>query len=362
MQQEALVLMMISIMIMFGGLLVQRSKLYYCLQVFLLILLAGLNTYSQDFDINERLYYSGGGINDISLSPNIAYNFLVSVFKVNGADFITYNCCISAISILLISYVIKRDCRNYNVAILLVYLYPFAEMIIQKRFLPAMAVMLFATKYLHERKISSDLKYIACLLLAFSLHTSMLFYIVFFVLSKVYTKDEKKRSIVIAALFFMELVGVRFIPTLLGFFYPADKVELYFITFAESSSLFKFVCWTTAHLTFVGLIYYVYHHTNKNRLSKFVYDINIFSLLIIPLYNFDPVFMRLFRIVAIYNYIYLCNFMPQSLLVQKTNIVASLGIVILAGIYFYIWYIAGIGNMTFERMILPIYDSNLLVD
>ena len=151
-------------------------------------------------------------------------------------------------------------------------------------------------------------------------------------------------------------------PNILGNFYPEDKVELYFETFAESSNMLKFLCWTLAHLAFVSLIYYVYRRTPKTYMSKFIYNVNILSILIIPLYKFDPVFMRLFRVVVIYNYIYLCNLIPATLMVKKKDLVATVGVMVLAIMYCYIWYWSGIGNMTFERMIQPIFEDNLLMD
>ncbi len=68
--------------------------------------------------------------------------------------------------------------------------------------------------------------------------------------------------------------------------------------------------------------------------------------------------MRYFRDVLIFDYMFLGDFFPTHLVMRKTSLYAGGGIVLIGFAFCMIWYYLGIGNMTFERMIAPIFESN----
>ncbi|SEI84353.1 EpsG family protein [Propionispira arboris] len=365
MSTQGWLLFLITIFVVFMGFAIKRSKIVFLIQLIWLILLVGGNTGSLDYDINALLYF--GGINGWDWDQLTLLGWLYAILTGSANDwnfgFIEYNFIMSALSIGLIGYVIKKNTYNYNVVMSLLYFYPVIEMVIQKRFLPGMAVMLYATQFLGKCDLKSSIKYLACLVIAVGLHSSLIFYILFFFLSRFSDRHTKLLKKLIIILFLVELIGGQLVPMIAGELFAADKIELYFSTYAEKSSWLKFICWAVLHLYFVGLVCYIYRKSDKTELGFLTYKLNLYSLIIIPLYTIDPVFMRFYRIVLIYDYMYLSGYMTWKFSNNSSkNIIATIGLLLGTFIYFYVWYCAGIGNMTFEKMAQPVFENNILAD
>lgn len=340
---------------------VKHSKMLYALQIIWMIMLLGFNTYSQDYTINETLYNILGDNDDFSIL-GFAYYIAVTFAKDSGLDFLEYNFITSAVSVIIIGYIVKKYAKNYNLAFSLIYLYPFAEMIIQKRFLPAMAISLVALQYLNQFSWKSQCKFLLLIALATGLHSAVIFYLLFWLLDRYTRKGFTKCKIaLLAALWGMMCVASTFIPSVAGLIFPADKIELYFVTFAEKSNIFHFLFWALLHISVVWLVYSVYKKMPKTEYSTWIFRLNIYSLFVIPLYDFDPVFMRYFRAVLIYDYIYLGDLFPRHLVTTKTALKGGLCIVLIGILYSAVWYYLGIGNQTFERMIVPIFNDNAFI-
>lgn len=348
-----------TILLIVAGILVRRFWPLYILQVLWMILLLGGNTFSQDYAINEALYSAAStDTADFSLL-GFAYQATAQFASQNGWDFVAYNMAIAIPSVLLITYIIYKHAWNYNLAFSLVYFYPFAEMVIQKRFLPAMALSLVALQYLNSSSWKSQLKFFFFWILAVGFHSAVIFYIVFWGLD-LFTRHgltTKKKYLLIAAWLALCFVS-SFIPVVAGMIFPSDKIELYFETYAEKSNIFHFLFWAVLHISVVVLVWKVYQRLPRTRFSRLVCRLNLYSLFIIPLYQFDPVFIRYFRDVLIFDYMFLGDFFPTHLVMRKTSLYAGGGIILIGFAFCIIWYYLGIGNMTFERMIAPIFESN----
>lgn len=344
------------------GIIVKRSPLLYAIQFIWMILLLGGNTFALDFPINEALYEAIGNSGyDFSIL-GFAYQISADYANQYGLEFTTYNLLITIFSVLLIAWQIQKHARNYNLAFALLYLYPFVEMVIQKRFLPAMALSLWALQYLNRDGWKNQAKFFGIFILALGFHSAVVFYIVFWLLDRFTHKGFTRNKKFIMALIWGGLCVVSsMIPSLAGIIFPADKVELYFETYAESSDIFKFLFWASLHLSVVFLVAHIYRKVPQTAYTNLVFRLNIYSLFIIPLYAFDPVFMRYLRAVLIFNYMFLGDFFPERLLVRKLDLKAGGGIVLLSIIFCLVWYYLGIGNMTYERMVAPIFQYNMFI-
>ena len=350
-------------LIIISGFIVKRSNLLFCVQIIWMIILCSGNTNSLDFDINETLYNLA--YYDES-SGTIEYNLLGYAYYITrmlayneGLSFIQYNMIISMVAILMIGGVVRKYAKNYNVVISLIYLYPFPEMVIQKRFLPAMAIMLIGLLYLNSETLKKKLKFVAMLLLGMGFHSSVIFYSIFFALEILFYKiNINKRKYIISILVGIEVLSINLIPLILLNIFPDDKIQLYFYTFADKANLFTCLFWSLLQGTSIYLIHKI-NVGNNNKFGDFIYKINIYSICIMPLYIFDPVFSRFYRPILILNYIYLSYLIPENIVMNKKEILGGIGVIIIGLLYSIILYYAGIGNMTFERMIMPIFENNL---
>lgn len=350
-----------TVLLVIAAIAIKNSRTLYVLQIMWMIILIGFNTFSQDYTINETLYNIAGDNDEFSIL-GFAYYITVAFAKNSGLDFLAYNFITSTISIIIIGYIVKKYAKNYNLAFSLIYLYPFAEMIIQKRFLPAMAISLVALQYLNQYNWKAQCKFLVLITLATGFHSAVIFYLIFWLLDWYTRKGFTKGKIALLTfLWGLMCVASSFIPSIAGLIFPADKIELYFTTYAEKSNVFHFLFWAVLHASVVWLVYIIYKKTPRTKYSTWIFRLNIYSLFVIPLYNFDPVFMRYFRAVLIYDYIYLGDFFPRHLVTTKTALKGGLCIVLIGILYSTVWYYLGIGNQTFERMIAPIFNDNVFI-
>ncbi len=86
---------------------VKHSKMLYALQIIWMIMLLGFNTYSQDYTINETLYNILRDNDDFSIL-GFAYYIAVTFAKDSGLDFLEYNFITSAVSVIIIGYIVKK--------------------------------------------------------------------------------------------------------------------------------------------------------------------------------------------------------------------------------------------------------------
>lgn len=360
----------ITIFIVFLGIIVKHSRFLFLCQIVWMIILVGGNTDSLDYPINEALYYSeqqlffsgedsGAGLGGLL---GWLYGYSIYIFRdVLDFDFYLYNFVISAVSILIIAIVVKRLAKSYTTVFSLIYLYPCCEMVIQKRFLPAMAIMLMGLLFLSKNDKSSKIAFWICFLFSIGMHSSMIFYVViYFLIDYMGHSSISKKKLI--AFFAFEMIFMVFSTTLLKIFLPADKVELYFVTYAESSSISHFFFWAILHVSVFLLVNYLHRKIKNDRYSDYIWRLNLSSLFIIPLYSVDPVFMRYFRDVLIFDYIFLTNYLHYGSCIRKRDFIAGYGAILSGFIFCYVWYYAGIGQMTFTRMMKPIFENNFLLD
>ena len=193
------------------------------------------------------------------------------------------------------------------------------------------------------------------------MHSSMIFYVVIYFLINYMENNSISKKKLIAFLTF-EMICMVFSTTLLKTFLPADKVELYFVTYAESSSISHFLFWAILHVSVIILINYLHKRIENNKYSDYIWKLNLSSVFIIPLYSVDPVFMRYFRDILILDYIFLTNYLQYGFCIKKRDFIAGYGAILSGFLFCYVWYYAGIGQMTFTRMVQPIFENNFLLE
>lgn len=335
----------------------KRSNLLFAIQIVWMVILLGGNTFSADFYINMTLYYIH------NLESGIfgwAYVSLTDFTNSIGWDFFDYNLFMSLVSVLLIAYVFRKYAKNYTLAFSLVYLYPMAEMVIQKRFLPAMAIMVVALLYLTQRGWKSQIKFLLLWACAFGFHSSTVFFGVFFFLNY-FTRNglTKRKKIFLISLWLFFVIGASSIPFFASFIFSDARIQLYFVELATKTDIWHFMYMAVMQATPISLVCYTYNHTPQTPFSKMIYRLNLYALFIIPFYMFDAVFIRYFRPVLLLDYIFLTNLFPEHLFARKREFLAGGGIMMIGLVYTFLWYYANIGHQSFEAMIQPIFQDNM---
>lgn len=340
----------------------KRSRILFAIQIVWMIILLGGNTWSLDFPINEGLYYISASEDEWLTTGLLGWSYFLStkILYAMGWSFFDYNLFMSSLSVLLIAYVFKKNAKNYTLAFSLIYLYPMAEIVIQKRFLPAMAIMLLALPYLTQRAWKSRIKFLLLWICAFGFHSSTVFFATFFFLDY-FTRNglTKKKRLLLIGMWLFLVLSMNSIPFFASLFFAEDKVQLYFVTFATKFDIWHFLYMLVMQSIPILLVHYIYTHTPQTQFSKMIYRLNLYSLFIIPFYMFDSVFIRYFRPVLLLDYIFLTNLFPEHLIASKKEVLAGGGIIMIAFVYTFLWYYANIGHQSFEAMIQPIFQDNM---
>lgn len=354
---ETIIFMTITVIICFVGFVIPQNKCYFYFQLIWMILFIGLNTGGMDWGNNFKTYtYSTDIFKEGYLM--VFYYILCNIAIEIGMDYVLFNFILSCLSTLIIGYIIKRYSKNPSAVMSMLYIFPMMDYVIQKRWYYSTAVILMGLLILlnEENKLIRCVKFFMLCLLAMQFHTAAIFYFIFLVFEIIPAK-YRNRAIVIC--FFIELLGIKLLPVMISRIPVLQaRSQLYFEELAASSSFLHFVFWLFWHLAYLSLIYYIYKKKNSlDKIDNFVWHINILSLLIIPLYSFDPVFSRLLRPILVINNIYVCNTLIANNFVYKINgfkyTVIQTGMNIASFFIFYV--ITGHG---FSEMVIPLFVNN----
>ena len=314
MSQGALFATIFTVIIIIGGILIRKNKFYFGLQIIWTLLLICGNTYSDDFVGNSNLYYSSNFI-DIHREGFFmsGYYYLSALFNKIGFNYIQFNALFATISTLIMVGIILKLSKNPCLTFSMFMFYPLTSSIIQKRYYIAMGLLVLGVYILslNINKVVKTILYIFVISLACQIHTASIFF--FTLIIYFWIPDKVKRYVSILGLIVMSVCKSQ----LASLLEKSDNASLsgkssfYFVTLA-SSDIFHYIFWIGWHLLFVILIFYLLKKENVRltlgeNFSHFLWIINWWSLLIIPLYSFDPVFTRLFRVIIIFNYIAISN-------------------------------------------------------
>lgn len=314
MYQGAIIGIIITVLLIIGGFFFKKSMSYFWLQIIWMCILIAGNTDNMDFFGNSNIYYTASTDMGSQNNPfTRVYYWLCAVAKNRGMDYITFNGILATAATIIIAIIIVKLSKNPSTAASFFMMYPLMSSIIQKRYYLAMALTILGMYVLLSKKsrIVKSILYVAIITCAVFFHTASIFcysLIIFW-----WIPDKYKIKIAIAGMVIMTLIRGKLSSIMMSSndSVLSSKSEFYFETIA-SNNMWHYLFWMCWHLLFVVAILYLVRNTQAPKMwgkdyTYFLWAINWWSLLIIPLYSFDPVFTRIFRCVIFYNYIAVSN-------------------------------------------------------
>lgn len=359
MSSDAYIYIYITCILIILGFFFRKNKIYFLVLLVWQLIIGGLNTYCVDWEGNESIFYAAD-IKGYSLFG--LYNQLAVLCRNHGIDFVGFNFIVYFLTILLISYVILKFSTNPNMVMAYMMIFPFIDNIIQKRGYPVIGIMTlaFGLYYLSEDKRRGLLIFAILAYISFQFHSSGILFFSFVVYELIPKKF--KFPVVFMYVIIATILRNNFskIFQLLGNHELNSKSNLYFNKLAANSTISHFLFWILWQCLFLLLIYLIKKHY-PNKFNLFVWNINIWALTILPLYAFDPVFSRVFRVVIIFNYISISN---ALIIFGKKILTFGLKInalqLALSAFSMYLFDI-GSASLGFNEMVLWIYQNNLLI-
>src|SRR5665648_248918 len=144
----------------------------------LMWILYGWNTGNADF-INYNIEYNLNAVSSINYSQEIGFQLLCKLFYALGLEYNKFLIVISIVGLVLITSTVIRYTKNVAFVLAMYFLFPFMDDVVQVRNFLAMSIIIFALRFLIEKKKWSRTKYIIFVMIAFTFHYIALFYFLF---------------------------------------------------------------------------------------------------------------------------------------------------------------------------------------
>lgn len=331
-------LLFIYIVTIWLGLRFQSSSIIFRF-IFLVAwgLMAG-NYYNADYD-NYLYKYEMG----MDLSIDIGFGFLCHIFHKLGFNYIWFKAIVSFICLCLIFYSISKLSKKKSFYASIFLLYPFLIDITQFRNFIAYSIIYYALLNLFSNSKLSIVKYVILIIIASSIHTTSIFYMIF-----VFAKARIKIWHILVGLYVVSVFKM-FMTSSFQLYYETNKVDVREIPSTIGA------LYTALPLFFFCLLYYYCDKFNKsidiNKLSVWR-NVSLLMLLIIPLYFINTNFSRLFRNILLIDIIFLYDYITTN----KKFRLCILSILLM--FFSYSNYFAG---TYYESVLVPVFKYNILI-
>lgn len=344
------------------GLIFKKSKILWYIQIiWIWILMAGSNG-GVDWTTHINIFKSA--VSFKILENSWIYKLCCYPFIQLGYDFSTFNMVMSTILLAILFYIIKKNTKSVCLATSLIYIYPLADSIIQKRNFCALVFFLVGVISIIKNEKKSTFKFLFFTFIAAQIHSS---YYLYFLILPLMKLSEKKLNKILMILLMCEFALIPFIPKIALLFVPATKVNFYFSTL--KIPLYQSICWWGLQIIFTILFFkefkinsklatYLNYDENKNEYNRLI-QLNKILLIFMPLYYYEPTFFRFFRNLLFINYIYVAKIFDKT---QKNykDLVISTGLLICFIVLVFLSQFVIFGK-GFYYLGVPIFEANKFI-
>lgn len=352
-------LMLITIILILVGFINKNSLFIFIIQIFWMYVLTAGNLMSIDMGVHQRIFIANQSNGNLDIYGTLCY-----LFGHEGFDFIEMNAVLCIFAFISLYCFIKKYTLNYCFVMSLYFLYPFIENVIQKRFFIASIVAIYAIIFIMKNGRIPKVVAIFLIVIAGLIHQAAFGFLIFLLLPLLKNVKNPKTILIFFLIVISGLMPI--IPDILKVFLGEVKVDLYFVVLHEKIKypILNFILWGGFHLGFIYLYYNFYKICNKYvkkmDFEKNILYMNIVSILLIPLYYWEPTFIRIYRTLIIFNYIAVANILPIGQIYYKPIFYVSLKYIVYSIIAFIcIYFFAGQG---YTAIIEPIFLENILLN
>lgn len=358
---DAVYLMAITVIFIAAGLINKSSIFLFCLQsLWMYILMAG-NTNSMDMGVHENIFLSAQSV-DMGL-----YGYFCKLAAQVNFSFIGMNAVLCIFIVAIMMYIIKKYTRNCCFVMSLYFIYPLIDSIIQKRFFTAFAIVSLAIVcFLFKKGYINKFIFICLIIIAGLIHQSAFLYIVFLLVP--FLKKTSKKKFALICVFVLSMCMSTYMPSILSIFWD-QKAELYFSILHDKIKypIINFILWMGFHFGFIYFYRLFYlkcqQYITKSRYFDFiknVYYLNLCSIVLMPLYYWEPTFFRFYRCLILFNYIAISAVLPGSQSYYKPLLYSAMTYLLYTIIAFIcIYFFASAG---YKEIIEPIFIENILME
>ena len=328
------------------GLFLPKSNIVALLTIVFLGWLSLISINIADFSSYQGIYYAIS--KDQLYQTGYGWYFLNSIGRNLGLTYIQFKTILVIVSLILLFITIKCFVgQNLNYIWALYLLYPSLINITQIRFAFAMSLVLVGLIFLFKKKLWSTIVYVLIVLMAISIHTGTSYYLLF-LLIPIIEKKERLFSGILIIITICLLPFKNFLRQIVRIF-ANDRQTSYF---DNSSNLGAILVMIGVIIVFWLLSKYLDKNIKQNAkatknekdVSRFISNINLCMLFILPLIPLSVELARVQRISWILLYMQLALFLVtrEDVILGRMRVNSKfLGLIIgLFGFFILIMYMA----------------------
>lgn len=304
-----------------GGLILGKSKVYGFVVIIFMSLLVGLCTTQADYSFYKATY-DYLDFYPSFLTMELGWQLLYRLGNEIGISYNVFICIMIFISGLLLRSTIELFSLRSPFAWALFLIFPMLIGLAQVRQTVALGLLIYAIRYLLQRKKLDLVKYVALVLMATMIHTASIIFLVFLLIPFV-GKHEKKSVIIITVIVVLCIIFRNEIISLAGNLFPEAKVSRYLQGNAKADNS---VVSQVVRLGFMmgGYVlarlscdYFTKNHSEESRpINAFMVlnkNLNLVLLILTPIVLLNADLMRIQRLnlitscIAFSNVVFIAN-------------------------------------------------------
>lgn len=346
------------ILIVIGCLIFRRSRFLYVLSFLFMWISFGWNSKNPDRGIYRMRFDAYGGWLETVTEP--LYTWTIKYFHEVGVTFQESYIIISFLFLCSLFFYISMTTKNRNIVIAFILISTYCMLITLFRttFATMFALLgLYVLIYSEKSKVFRTSVFVGCILMASCFHSLYYLYLPFVAILWLPRKLLIKYvgiGILIASLS-VGVVASSLVPDFMGFLNMGNKAEM-FLGDTEKGSGHKAVQFILAALRVFSVVVvpfairYVDKRVKLSESEETILNLNILSLVIVPLLFVSHDLYRVFYAISIVNFCMIANYARYNK-IYLFSILCSLNV----GYWFYI-------RPYFESTFVTIFTNNLIFD
>lgn len=306
-------------------------------------ILFGGNFYNPDYFAYKHVYDHIGFYqveNLLGERFESGFIFLYQIGNKLGLSYQHFLGVLGVLCLLIIVFTVRQYTRRTFIVVGLYLIYPFFMDVVQIRNFVAMVIFFAGIRFYRVKNVTDILYSIGFILLATSIHKTMILFLVFILLRRLLSLEKWLKLGAIVAV--VGTLMTNIIPSLLLMFFPNDLLETYLgnrnITFANAI----FIVVSQLALMWISHFNYKLARSDSKlfhykEILETIFFLNIILLFLYPLFTVNTNIIRFARNISLFTYL-------GSAIVSKEGHIAIWGQRLLSNVILFtttvaLWYV-----------------------
>lgn len=345
------------------GMTLKKSKCIYFLQFWWMW---ALMSFCEDYErydyYNYVAKYIRSGTEEFKIvNSEFGYTILCRLLNSTGITFDAANAIIVFFILLVIMSTIPKYTEFFTIPSSLYMIYPMFRNGIQIRNAIVSAIVIYSFKFLLRRGVKEDIKYIICVMVAVTIHSAAIIYIL--LLPAKYLDEKKLRKFTLISGISVIYI-MSFMSPILSLLFGEERLRQKMTVKNSIGQMLMMAFW---QLSFFAVLMMMRKKRKKtvcinkgvNMYEDMIIKANLILLVIAPLYYVDFSLERIFQNLMVLDYIYFAIFIKEIKIKKAICIETALflGWFCVATVILEVWH-----ANAWEEIVLAYMNNNAVIN